>query len=77
MLAQGTLGERTKSMMGFRRSTIDLVLPSIIPAGADLSLTTVPSYYDGQLRIDAGELAVVLRDASGGVAWHVWQIHAE
>jgi len=26
---------------------------------------------------DAGELAVVLRDASGGVAWHVWQIHAE
>ena len=26
---------------------------------------------------DAGELAVVLRDASGGVAWNVWQIHAE
>jgi len=28
------------------------VLPSLIPASADLSLTTVPSYYDGQLRID-------------------------
>jgi hypothetical protein len=39
-------------MLGFRRSTIDLVLPSLIPADADLSLTTVPSYYDGQLRID-------------------------
>jgi hypothetical protein len=39
-------------MFGFRRSTIDLVLPSLIPASADLSLTTVPSYYDGQLRID-------------------------
>jgi len=25
----------------------------------------------------AGELAVVLRDATGGVAWSVWQIHAE
>jgi len=26
---------------------------------------------------DAGELAVVLRDARAGVAWHVWPIHAE
>jgi hypothetical protein len=52
VLGQGTLGERTKYMIGFRRSTIDLVLPSLIPASADLSLTTVPSYYDGQLRID-------------------------
>lgn len=52
VLAQGTAGARTKYMFGFRRSTIDLVLPSLIPAGADLSLTTVPSYYDGQLRID-------------------------
>jgi hypothetical protein len=25
----------------------------------------------------AGELAVVLRDAAGGVAWRVWPIHAE
>ena len=52
VLAQGTAGGKTKYMLGFRRSTIDLVLPSIIPASADLSLTTVPSYYDGQLRID-------------------------
>lgn len=52
VLAQGTAGAKTKYMIGFRRSTIDLVLPSLIPASADLSLTTVPSYYDGQLRID-------------------------
>jgi hypothetical protein len=26
---------------------------------------------------DAGELAVVLRDAQGGVPWQVWPIHAE
>jgi hypothetical protein len=52
VLAQGTIGGATKYMIGFRRSTIDLVLPSLIPASADLSLTTVPSYYDGQLRID-------------------------
>jgi len=52
VLAQGTAGARTRYMVGFRRSTIDLVLPSLIPASADLSLTTVPSYYDGQLRID-------------------------
>lgn len=52
LLAQGKVGEKTTYMVGFRRSTIDLVLPSIIPASADLSLTTVPSYYDGQLRID-------------------------
>ena len=52
LLAQGSAGAKTKYMIGFRRSTIDLVLPSLIPASADLSLTTVPSYYDGQLRID-------------------------
>jgi Carboxypeptidase regulatory-like domain/TonB-dependent Receptor Plug Domain len=52
LLAQGTIGDKTKYMIGFRRSTIDLLLPSLIPASADLSLTTVPSYYDGQLRID-------------------------
>jgi hypothetical protein len=52
LLAQGTAGVKTRYMMGLRRSTIDLVLPSLIPASADLSLTTVPSYYDGQLRVD-------------------------
>ena len=39
-------------MFGLRRSTIDFVLPSIIPASVDLSLTTVPSYWDEQFRID-------------------------
>jgi hypothetical protein len=52
VLAQGNLGDKTRYMIGFRRSTIDLILPSIIPSDADLSLTTVPSYYDGQFRID-------------------------
>jgi len=52
VLAQGKAGSKTRYMFGLRRSTIDLVLPSLIPASADLSLTTVPSYYDGQLRID-------------------------
>ncbi|HEY5951801.1 MAG TPA: hypothetical protein VIV40_40175, partial [Kofleriaceae bacterium] len=31
---------------------IDFVLPSLIPESVDLSLTTVPSYYDEQFRID-------------------------
>lgn len=52
LLAQGKAGDKTHYMFGLRRSTIDLVLPSLIPDSADLSLTTVPSYYDGQLRID-------------------------
>ncbi|HEX3763202.1 MAG TPA: TonB-dependent receptor [Kofleriaceae bacterium] len=52
VLAQGSLGAATRYLVGVRRSTIDLVLPSLIPADADLSLTTVPRYYDAQLRID-------------------------
>jgi hypothetical protein len=52
LLAQGRIGARTKYMFGLRRSTIDFVLPSLIPESVDLSLTTVPSYYDGQFRID-------------------------
>lgn len=52
VLAQGSLGARTRYMFGVRRSTIDLLLPSLIPSSADLSLTTVPRYYDGQFRID-------------------------
>ena len=52
LLAQGRIGPRTKYMFGLRRSTIDFVLPSLIPDSVDLSLTTVPSYYDGQFRID-------------------------
>ncbi|MBZ0231198.1 MAG: TonB-dependent receptor, partial [Deltaproteobacteria bacterium] len=52
LLAQGPIGKRTRYMFGLRRSTIDFVLPSLIPESVDLSLTTVPSYYDEQLRID-------------------------
>lgn len=35
-----------------RRSTIDLVLPAVIPDDANLAFTTAPQYYDGQLRLD-------------------------
>ena len=52
LLAQGAIGPRTRYMFGLRRSTIDFVLPSLIPDDVDLSLTTVPSYWDEQFRID-------------------------
>jgi len=52
LLAQGPAGEDTRYLFALRRSTIDLVLPSVIPDSANLSLTTVPRYYDGQLRLD-------------------------
>lgn len=52
VLAQGPIGKKTTYMGAVRRSTIDFVLPSVIPESADLSLTTVPRYFDGQLRID-------------------------
>ncbi|NVB79574.1 MAG: TonB-dependent receptor plug domain-containing protein [Kofleriaceae bacterium] len=52
LLAQGRIGSRTRYMFGLRRSTIDFVLPGLIPSSVDLSLTTVPSYYDEQFRID-------------------------
>ncbi len=52
LLVQGKVDDDTHYMFGFRRSTIDLILPYIIPSSVDLSLTTVPSYYDGQFRID-------------------------
>jgi hypothetical protein len=37
---------------GLRRSTIDLLLPVVVPDSANLAFTTAPQYYDGQLRID-------------------------
>ncbi|MGE3455048.1 MAG: carboxypeptidase regulatory-like domain-containing protein [Kofleriaceae bacterium] len=52
LLAQGMIGDRTRYMVGLRRSVIDFLLPSIIPDSVDLSLTTVPRYWDEQLRID-------------------------
>jgi outer membrane receptor protein involved in Fe transport len=51
-LAQGSAGKDTHYMLAFRRSTIDLILPYILPASLDLSLTTVPYYYDLQGRVD-------------------------
>lgn len=52
LLAQGPAGENTRYMFALRRSTIDFVLPSVIPDSVDLSLTTVPRYFDGQFRLD-------------------------
>ncbi len=52
LLAQGSAGKRTRYLAAIRRSTIDLVLPSLLPSDLDLTLTTVPNYYDAQLRID-------------------------
>lgn len=52
VLAQGPIGKDSRYLLALRRSTIDFVLPSVIPDSVDLSLTTVPRYYDGQLRLD-------------------------
>lgn len=51
-LVQGKLGKHTRYMLAVRRSTIDLLLPYVIPSSANLSLTTVPHYYDLQARVD-------------------------
>lgn len=50
-LSQGTAG-KTTYVIAMRRSMIDLLLPHLIPEEIDLSLATVPRYYDGQLRVD-------------------------
>jgi TonB-dependent receptor-like protein/carboxypeptidase family protein len=50
-LARGSAG-RGRYMIAFRRSTIDAILPLVLPGDLDLSLTTVPRYYDAQLRFD-------------------------
>ncbi len=36
----------------FRRSTIDLLLPAVIPEDSGVNFTTAPQYYDAQLRLD-------------------------
>jgi hypothetical protein len=51
-LVQGSAGDHTHYMFAARRSTIDLILPHVIPSSVDLSLTTVPQYYDVQARVD-------------------------
>jgi hypothetical protein len=51
ILGQGTF-DRGRYMIAVRRSAIDLVMPYMIPKDVDLSLTTVPRFYDEQIRID-------------------------
>jgi hypothetical protein len=51
VLAQGSEG-KWKYMAAFRRSTIDLIIPYVLPSNLDLSLTTFPRYYDAQARVD-------------------------
>jgi hypothetical protein len=52
LVGQGPIGDKTRYMLALRRSTIDFVLPTLIPDDVDLSLTTVPKYWDEQFRID-------------------------
>jgi carboxypeptidase family protein/TonB-dependent receptor-like protein len=52
VIAQGGSGARLRYMIAFRRSVIDLVLPYVLPSSLDLSLTSVPRYYDEQARVD-------------------------
>jgi len=52
LLVQGAAGRHTRYLAGLRRSTIDLVIPSLLPPDLDFSLTQIPSYYDAQLRVD-------------------------
>ena len=52
VMAQGRAGKHTRYLFAARRSTIDFVLPSVIPESVDLTLTTLPRYWDGQLRVD-------------------------
>jgi hypothetical protein len=53
ILGQGAFDNgRGKYMIAFRRSAIDLLLPMMIPDDVDLALTTVPRFYDEQVRFD-------------------------
>jgi TonB-dependent Receptor Plug Domain/Carboxypeptidase regulatory-like domain len=52
VLAHGSVGKEGRYLVALRRSTIDLVLPSLIPDDADINLTTVPRYWDLQTRYD-------------------------
>jgi len=51
LLAQGTQGP-VRYMVAVRRSVIDFLLPALLPDGLDLALTTVPRFYDEQVRLD-------------------------
>ncbi|HEU0032111.1 MAG TPA: TonB-dependent receptor [Kofleriaceae bacterium] len=51
VLAQGS-GKRGRYLLAVRRSTIDFLLPALLPDDLDLALTTVPRFYDEQFRFD-------------------------
>ncbi|MEM9488459.1 MAG: TonB-dependent receptor, partial [Myxococcota bacterium] len=53
-LVYGPLSKKHNVQMSaaLRRSFIDVLLPAVIPDDTNLSFTTAPQYYDGQLRID-------------------------
>jgi outer membrane receptor protein involved in Fe transport len=50
-LAQGT-EHGLRYMASVRRSTLDLILPYVLPSDLDISMTTIPRYYDEQVRLD-------------------------
>ena len=50
--AEGPVNKKINLSMAVRRSTIDFILPLVIPDDAGLNFTTMPSYYDAQLRLD-------------------------
>ena len=51
-LVEGPTAEGQAFAGAFRRSTIDLVLPFVLPDDEDFSLTTMPVYYDYQFAYD-------------------------
>ncbi len=44
--------QNLSATLAFRRSMVDFVVPLAIPDDVDVSFTTAPQYYDGQLRVD-------------------------
>jgi TonB-dependent Receptor Plug Domain len=52
VLAQGSAGKDSSFLVALRRSTIDLILPTLIPDDTDINLATVPRYWDLQARYD-------------------------
>ena len=53
-LFQGPISKKNKLYLtgAIRRSAVDLLLPVVLPEDANLSFTTAPTYYDGQLQLD-------------------------
>ncbi len=51
-LVEGPTAEGQAFAGAFRRSTIDLVLPLVMPEDEDFSMTTMPVYYDYQFVYD-------------------------